>query len=404
MRIILVVHNFPKVSETFIVDKFLGLLERGHDVHLVAENHHPDVWAMFPNLAAHPGVRGRVHAWDRSRSLPLLITAAGRLAVTMATRPLAFLTFLSRNLRRPTAGLLARLVFAAPFLRLRPDVVHFEFGGAARFRLALAEDLDCPVTVSFRGWDICGDGIEDPEFYSGVWRRATRLHFISNDLRDRARERGYDGVPAADIITPAVDAALSPATSRDTDTAGSASRPLRVVSVGRLEWKKGYEHALDAVRRLKDRGVHLSYEVIGGGSLEGSLRSIIRDQDLGSVVTLRGTITRSEVEARLRHADVFLHPAVSEGFCNAVLEAQAVGLPVVCTDAEGLAENIEDGVTGILTPKEDAGALADALEALAHDGPRRRAMGTAGRERVLEHFRPEQQLDRFEAFYRAACS
>ena len=71
------------------------------------------------------------------------------------------------------------------------------------------------------------------------------------------------------------------------------------------------------------------------------------------------------VLGELRAADVLLHPAVSEGFGNAVMEAQAVEVPVVCTDADGLRENVVDGVTGLVVPRRDASALAAALERLA---------------------------------------
>ena len=100
-------------------------------------------------------------------------------------------------------------------------------------------------------------------------------------------------------------------------------------------------------------------------------------------------------------ADVLLHPAVSEGFGNAVLEAQAMALPVVCSDADGLAENVADGLTGFVTPRRDPVALAEALARLAADAALRRRMGTAGRERAQACFRPAAQIAAFDRFYRA---
>ena len=102
----------------------------------------------------------------------------------------------------------------------------------------------------------------------------------------------------------------------------------------------------------------------------------------------------------MERADVFLHSAVSEGFCNAVMEAQAMELPVVCTDADGLPENVADGETGFVVSRRDPAALAEKLEALSRDPALRRRMGKAGRKRALEKFRLSDQLDRFESFYR----
>jgi len=102
----------------------------------------------------------------------------------------------------------------------------------------------------------------------------------------------------------------------------------------------------------------------------------------------------------MRWADVFLHPAVSEGFCNAVLEAQAMRLPVVASDADGLAENVDDDRTGFVVPRRDPAAMAEKLALLAEDGPLRREMGGAGRARVERCFALPQQIGEFDRFFR----
>jgi colanic acid/amylovoran biosynthesis glycosyltransferase len=103
-------------------------------------------------------------------------------------------------------------------------------------------------------------------------------------------------------------------------------------------------------------------------------------------------------------ADVFMHPAVTEGFCNAVLEAQAMQRPVVCSDAGGLPENVVDGLTGFVVRRRDPAAIADRLAQLAADCALRRRMGEAGRRRVLESFTLHRQLDALEAMYRQVLS
>ncbi len=112
-----------------------------------------------------------------------------------------------------------------------------------------------------------------------------------------------------------------------------------------------------------------------------------------------GALPPAAVLEEMRGADMFLHPAVSEGFGNAVMEAQAAALPVVCTDADGLRENIADGETGFAVARRDPSALAAALARLAADRDLRRRMGEAGRRRVSEHFDPARQVDAFVALY-----
>ena len=182
--------------------------------------------------------------------------------------------------------------------------------------------------------------------------------------------------------------------------AGS-DRPLQILSVGRLEWKKGYEHALVAIRELVDRGVLCEYRIVGDGAMLGELGFARHQLNLEGVVTFLGEGDRELVRSEMGRADVFLQASVSEGFCNAVLEAQAMELPVVCTDADGLRENVDDGVTGLVVPRRSTTAMADAIATLAADPERRRHMGEAGRRRVATRFRIEDQIVAFDALYRS---
>ena len=124
-----------------------------------------------------------------------------------------------------------------------------------------------------------------------------------------------------------------------------------------------------------------------------------RQLGLESIVRFMGALSPQEVKTHLLWADVFLHAAVTEGFCNAVLEAQAMGLPVVCTDAGGLPENVAPGETGLVAPRRNPSALAEKLALLAKEPHRRREMGQAGRQRVLTHFRIADQISAFDRLY-----
>ncbi len=94
-----------------------------------------------------------------------------------------------------------------------------------------------------------------------------------------------------------------------------------------------------------------------------------------------------------------LHISVEEGFCNAVIEAQAVGLPVVVSDAGGLPENAVDGLTGYVVSRRDPAAAAEKLRHLAEDPALCREMGRAGRERALALFDINRQVEKFAALY-----
>src|SRR5207253_2830006 len=104
-----------------------------------------------------------------------------------------------------------------------------------------------------------------------------------------------------------------------------------------------------------------------------------------------------EVSRRLQASDVFLHPAVTEGIPNAVVEAMACAVPVVATRCGGVPEAVTDGVEGFVVPPRDPEALTQALVRLAQDPALRRRMGDAGRARVLPELTVQHEHDAFAA-------
>lgn len=399
-RIALVVPAFPKLSETFIVSKFMGLLERGWDVHVVCSTSEEKEWARFPQLPA--GARKRVHRgwphrpkWKAALLLPFAVMACFQAAPGRTWRYLR-----QARHREGLLEALGRLYLDLPLIRLGPDVVHFEFGALATERMDLRELLGCRITVSFRGYDLNFVGLDQPGYFDAVWAGAAGLHFLGEDLWRRARRRGCPPDRFHMLIPPAIDVEFHKRDEAELSRKSEGSRPLRILSVGRLEWKKGYENALLAIRRLLDRGVACEYRIVGDGDYLPAVAFMRRQLVLEGVVEVLGALPREDVRQEMQSADVLLHSAVSEGFCNAVIEAQSMELPVVCTDADGLRENVADGETGFVVPRRDPEALAAKLEVLARDPALRQRMGKAGRKRVLKNFRLSDQLDRLEDFYR----
>jgi len=98
-------------------------------------------------------------------------------------------------------------------------------------------------------------------------------------------------------------------------------------------------------------------------------------------------------------ADVMVHAAIEEGFCNAVIEAQAMELPVVTSDAGGLPENVDDGVTGFVVRRRDPAAMAEKIIELAKDPGLRTQLGKAGRERAIQRFDLDRQAEAFVKLY-----
>jgi colanic acid/amylovoran biosynthesis glycosyltransferase len=400
-RIVLIVPVFPKLSETFIVNKFVGLLARGWDVHVVCGRNSPGEWQRFAKLESLPGVARRVHnswshrpRWFAACLIPLALLRGLRHAPRRSWR------YLYLGYHKFGWQVLRHFYLDLELIVLQPDLIHWEFGALAVKRLYLKELLNCKALVSFRGYDLNFVGLETPDYYQEVWDSADALHLLGNDLWRRALRRGCMPQKAHAIIPPAIDTTMFDSHERQhLDATGSPDRPLRLLSVGRMEWKKGYEYALQAVKLLADQGLHCEYRIVGDGDYLGAISFARHQLGLESSVQLLGALGHPEVRDQMLWADVFLHSAVSEGFCNAVIEAQAMMLPVVCSDADGLSENIANGETGFVVPGRDPGAMAEKLGLLARDHGFRQKLGQAGRQRVLRHFQLSDQIEAFEILY-----
>jgi len=153
-----------------------------------------------------------------------------------------------------------------------------------------------------------------------------------------------------------------------------------------LAWQMVVERFPDAVALL-----------IGEGHARSDIERWIGELGLGPCVRLLGS--RDDARALLRLVDLVVHPSEQEGFSNAILEAMAAGKPVVATDVGGNTEAVANGITGLLVPPGDPGALASAIIRLLGDPVSRQAFGTAGRSRAAEFFSLDGMIRKYQAVY-----
>jgi glycogen(starch) synthase len=167
--------------------------------------------------------------------------------------------------------------------------------------------------------------------------------------------------------------------------AGELADPLphgprpRVVFVGRLAAQKDPLTLVEAVARMRSAA---EIVVVGDGPQRDAVERRIAQLGLGRRIRLVGFVSRRDVARHLAHADVLALPSRYEELGTALVEAMAGGVPVVASRTGGIPEVVDHGRTGLLVTPGDAGALADALDALLADPARRRAMGAAARERA----------------------
>ncbi len=395
-RIALVVTDFPSPPETFIVRKAAGLIRHGLDVRIACtRSTSENVELLTPAEAAL--LDGRVHsAWPRRPHFVAALCFPAALASCLISNWTGTLRYLGRGFRESGWRCVSELYRDAAIVAAAPELIHFEFAALAAERPGVARRLGCRMTTSLRGYDMAHVGLEEDDYYAPTWSAIDAAHVLGEHMRALAIERGLDPGRPIYQIPPAVSTEdFDPATA-DRPTDG----PLRLLSVGRAHWTKGYDYALLAARELDRRGVEFVYRIAGGGPDIESIFLARHQLGLEERVEILGMISPDEVRGELAAADIFVHTAVTEGFGNAVLEAQAMGLPVVTSDAGGLTENVQPNRTGLVVPRRDPSALADALEALAGSRERRVEMGQLGRQRVEARFSLDRQIDAFVTMYR----
>jgi glycosyltransferase involved in cell wall biosynthesis len=179
----------------------------------------------------------------------------------------------------------------------------------------------------------------------------------------------------------------------------NASRPCRVVFVGRLHVQKGIASLPTIWRNVVSRStVPAMLEFWGAGPLEASLRQGVHKAGLENSVLFRGHVdgVRDEIEK----ADILILPSLREGNSNAILEAMAAGLPVVSTRVGGTPMLVGDAGARFLSDPEDVAAIQANLLELIEDRALRERTGAAMRQRVAEHFDMERIATNYVAVYR----
>ena len=179
----------------------------------------------------------------------------------------------------------------------------------------------------------------------------------------------------------------------------SSGLPL-LLSVGRLVEAKGFETLLDAYALMRDRGVRFKAVIVGEGPLRNALERQIAARGLTDVVEMKAALPQETLRQLYAGAYAFVLPCVvadngdRDGIPNVILEAMAMGLPVVSTDLSGIPEAVRDQQTGLLVPSRDPNRLAQGLAHLLQHPEVARTFGERGRQWVATQFDERAHMER----------
>ena len=191
---------------------------------------------------------------------------------------------------------------------------------------------------------------------------------------------------------------------------GGEREPGRIVAVGRLVEKKGFDDLLRACAAMKAAGRAFRCELIGDGEERESLEKLRAALDIGDRVEMTGALPRDEVVARIRRASVMAAPCVvgddgnRDGLPTVLLEAMALGTACVSTPVTGIPEVVRDGETGLLVPERDVAALAGAIGRVLDDRELGRGFARAARGLIEESFDLHRNTAAIRSMFEAAVA
>lgn len=389
-KIGIVLSSAPAYSETFLVSKIRHLQNSGNEIYLFVDNYKSNSVTICPTyvgLQWNKGWLGRTLQLVRSFSRLLFnLPSAIRLWKENAKNQ-----FDKKNNFRS-------LLISSHILGKRLDWLHFGFATMALGRENLAKVIGAKMAVSARGYDLCVYPIKHPGCYDLLWQRIDKFHHISGFLLDLAIKDGFSSrIGSHALITPAIDTTVF---------ANDHLKPIKkgdylvFTTVGRLHWIKGYHYVFEALSIIKHRGISFKYKIVGEGVEFEHLKFLADQLGISEEVSFLGKLSQGDIRQHLLETDIYIQYSLQEGFCNATLEAQAMGCLCVVSDADGLSENVLNGITGFVVQKRNPERLYQKIvEILALPNVAIIQMKKAAVFRVREKFNLEKQSALFTDFY-----
>ena len=379
----------PRYSETFLTAKIQGLRDGGFEV------------AVFVGAGkAEPGIYPALGITKSApvRSMLLFGWAWGALLFRKPGRVWRFIASERALGRRPVRIAQLMAAYYPVLMHARPGWLHFGFAALAVGAESLASAVGSRMGVSLRGYDIAMYPLKHPGSFKNLWPKVDKVHTISDDLTVAAKQQGMPASIPVMKITPAIDLEFFKRRLPYVAEEGT----FRILTVSRLHWKKGIDYVLMALKELSEIQPTLAwtYTIVGDGAELERLAFAAAEMGLSDRVLFCGRQEPAAVRELYEGADCCVQYSVQEGFCNAILEAQAMELPCIVSDAEGLPENV--GEYGVVVPRRQPKLLATALaDVAAMPAEVRRETVLAARQRLGAEFSLARQRQAFVEFFQA---
>ncbi|MGE0009512.1 MAG: glycosyltransferase [Candidatus Babeliales bacterium] len=346
----MVVSYFPKLSETFILNQVIDLLELGHDVRIYAVKKEDDlVHDAFVDFK----LAERVIYHDDSKS--------------------------------------KKQDF---FSKYSFDIIlcHFGHRGYLGYELKQKYAINAPLFTIFHGVDMSCNLDNDIHLYDNLFNYLDLALPICNHWREKLVGLGYDAHQIR-VHYLGVDCQAFDFKERHY----KEGETIQFLTCARFIEKKGIEYAIKAFASIAQKYTNIEYNIIGDGPLMALMKELILKLEVSDKIHLLGSKTQAEVRELMQSSHILLAPSVTssdgdkEGIPVSMMEAMAVGMPIISTYHSGIPELVQDGITGLLVEEKNVIALAEKIKYLILHPELWPKMGKAGRKQIVENFNSKKQ-------------
>jgi colanic acid/amylovoran biosynthesis glycosyltransferase len=387
LKVGLLVHDFPLLTETFVINQARGLVARGQDLTVLSAYGR----GQSRREPMHDGVEAE-RLLDRAAYVPFGGSFLRKLEAKEGPEPLW------------RAG--AFLNETALFAGRKFDIIHCQFGSLGLLALNHMKRRTLrtrKLVVHLRGYDMSAFvRVRGEDVYHPLWQEADLFMCNCAFFRDKAIAFGCPPEKAI-IVGSSIQTSEFPLKSQYRQEAG----PLKLVTVGRLTGKKGLPDVLEALALAKHRGQLVRLSIVGDGPLKDALETKVKNLLLTQDVVFEGALPHRAIAEVLTKSDCLIAASVTgpdgdqDAPVNSLKEAMVVGLPVIATRHGGIPELVIDGENGLLVPEHDPEAIANAFRRMEEIRDQWPVMGARGRARTIELYDHELVSDRILEAYRA---
>ena len=386
MNIAFIVYFFPCLSETFILHQITGLLKQGHEI---------DIFARFnPN---EDKVQSEVNSYNLMSRVCYIPKFKKSNLIFFALNKCIFRGlnyFYNKNNNKSFAlikfiknsFLIQYFPWWVPFIGKKIDVVYCQFGQNGDIGIFLKNlGIKSKFVTMFHGSDIRLGIEKGGSIYKQLFKHGDIFFSIS--------EYNYKhlvkfGAPIDKIIYHPIGIDLKMFPFKWKSEEVQCQDPIIVLTVARLVEEKGIKYGIYSIKELLEKipEINIEYQIIGDGPLKKELENMVNTLNLNNYIRFLGSMDQEEIAIKMKKAHIFLLPSIAEALPTVLMEAQAIGLPIVATHVGSITEIIINKESGFIVPEGNVSAIVEKLEYLLNNSDKWEDMGRLGRKVVEEKY------------------